>query len=82
MLRDQGWVCSRSAMSHGPVDIFAAKGGKVLLIQVKSGKGRITQQEVADLKLWAREFRGEAEIWFFRRKGGVEKKRIPEARRR
>jgi len=31
-LKIKGWRCSRSAMSHGPVDIFAGKDGKTLLI--------------------------------------------------
>ena len=32
ILRKDGWLCSRSAMSHGPVDIFAGKDGKTFLI--------------------------------------------------
>ena len=35
MLKSQGWVVARSAGSHGPVDVFAAKEGIILLVQVK-----------------------------------------------
>ena len=31
-LRKEGWMASRSAASHGAVDVFAAKDGKVLLV--------------------------------------------------
>jgi Holliday junction resolvase len=70
ILRGEGWLCSRSAMSHGPVDIFAARDGEVLLVQVKSGGGRARPQELEELKRWAKAFRARAEVWHFK-KGGT-----------
>ena len=61
-------------MSHGPVDVFAAKKGHVVLIQVKSGSSRIKKEELALLKKWAEAFDARAEVWSFRRRGGLEKK--------
>lgn len=66
-LREEGWLCSRSAASHGPVDIFAGREGKVLMVQVKSGKGRVSKTEREKLKLWGQAFRGRVEIWKFRK---------------
>lgn len=72
-LRSEGWVCSRSAMSHGPVDIFAAKRGRVLLIQVKSGSSRVNRQELEMLRSFAVAFNADAQVWFFPKKGKVKK---------
>ncbi len=69
-LRVEGWRCSRSAMSHGPVDIFAGKDGRILLIQVKSGKARMSKQEREKLIEWAKAFGAEAEIWYYSGKKG------------
>ncbi len=66
-LRAEGWFCSRSAASHGPVDIFAGRDGQILMIQVKSGKGRASKEEKEVLKLWGTAFRGRVEIWRFRK---------------
>jgi Holliday junction resolvase len=66
-LRENGWLCSRSAASHGPVDIFAGKGGKLLMVQVKSGKGRASRVEKEILKSWGKEFKARVEIWRFKR---------------
>ncbi len=66
-LRKEGWFCSRSAASHGPVDIFAGKDGRVLMIQVKSGSGRATNAEKRILKVWGEAFRARVEIWRFRK---------------
>ncbi len=73
MLRDEGWFCSRSAMSHGPVDVFAAKDGMTLLIQVKSGSARIKKIELEIFKVWAEAFDATAEVWNFRKRGKVER---------
>jgi Holliday junction resolvase len=75
-LRKDGWVCSRSAMSHGPVDIFAARSGKVLLIQVKSGSARVTKEELDLLMSYAKEFRADAEVWSFKKRGVIQKTRV------
>jgi Holliday junction resolvase len=71
-LRHDGWFCARSAASHSPVDIFAGKGGRTLMIQVKSGRGRLVETEREALIAWAKAFNGEAQVWHFR------KGRIPE----
>jgi Holliday junction resolvase len=67
-LRSEGWFCSRSAASHGPVDVFAAKEGKVRMIQVKSGRGRLKPGDREILKRWAQAFAGTAEVWYFGRR--------------
>ena len=72
-LRNDGWVCSRSAMSHGPVDVFAAKSGRILLIQVKSGSSRMKGAELELLMQWAEHFNASAEIWYYRKRGGLQK---------
>ena len=75
-LRANGWVCSRSAMSHGPVDVFAAKAGKVLLIQVKSGSSRVGKEELGLLKSYAVAFNADAEVWSFRKRGKILKLKV------
>lgn len=67
LLRKEGWLCCRSAASHGPVDILAGKDGQILLIQVKSGR-RIGRRERGELRRWAKAYNGRAEVWYF--KGG------------
>ena len=66
-LRTEGWFCSRSAASHGPVDIFAGRNGHTLMVQVKSGTGRASKEERELLKLWGKAFRGRVEIWKFKK---------------
>jgi len=72
-LRTEGWFCSRSAASHGPVDIFAGRNGQVLMVQVKSGKGRATAGEKEILKEWGAAFRATVEIWKYRKGKPLEK---------
>ena len=72
-LRGEGWICSRSAMSHGPVDVFAAKNGIVRLIQVKSGSSRMKKSELDILKSWAEAFNANAEIWYYKKRGRLQK---------
>jgi Holliday junction resolvase len=69
-LRSTGWLVSRSAMSHGPVDVFAGKNGRRLLIQVKSGTGRLSKQARVDLLKWAKQFNAEAQVWRFEKSNG------------
>lgn len=76
ILRKEGWHCSRSAASHGPVDIFAGKNGQPLLIQVKSGSSKLSEEDRRVLKEWAGAFDGKAEVWYFRKKRGIEKEEI------
>jgi len=74
ILRSEGWVCSRSAMSHGPIDVFAAKDGEILVIQVKSGKGRIGRAERIVFVQWAQAFGAMGELWQFKGRKGLERR--------
>lgn len=77
-LRSEGWLCSRSAASHSAVDVFACKDGGMLIIQVKSGSARMTGKDREELKAWADASGARAEVWFFRRRGGVKKEVVSE----
>ena len=39
-LEAQGYVCARSAGSHGPWDVVAVRDDEVLLAQVKAGSAK------------------------------------------
>ncbi len=80
LLKHDGWLVSRSAASHGAVDVFAAKGGRLLLIQVKSGRARVKKEELENLVSWGRNSNGDAEVWHFRDGGEVERRRVYKAR--
>ena len=80
ILRGEGWVVGRSAASHSPVDLFAAKDGKVLLVQVKSGKARIKSEELRELVKWAEAFNADAEVWHFKERGNLQKRRVSKTR--
>ena len=82
MLKKDGWLVSRSAASHGAVDVFAAKDGNLLLIQVKSGRARVKQTELEELVRWGSQSGGDAEVWHFKTGGGLEKRRVYVANRR
>ncbi len=75
-LRKDGFHALRSAGSHGAVDVIAAKAGKILLIQVKSGKARIKKDELKELVRWAEAFDGEGQVWHFRGRGNTQKRRV------
>jgi Holliday junction resolvase len=62
-------------MSHGPVDVFAAKEGEILLIQVKSGSARIKKVELDIFRRWAEHFNASAEVWYYKRRRKL--KRVP-----
>jgi Holliday junction resolvase len=81
MLRKDGWMVSRSAASHGAVDVFAAKEGRILLVQVKSGRARMTKAELEELVLWGKNSNGDAEVWHFKGGGKVVKRRVYVAKR-
>ncbi len=81
ILRKDGWLVSRSAASHGAVDVFAAKGGRILLVQVKSGKARVKKEELEELVQWGKNSNGDAEVWHFKDGGKVERRRVYAARR-
>lgn len=63
-------------MSHGPVDVFAAKAGRVLLIQVKSGSSRMKATDVEILKSWAMHFNATAEVWYYKKRGKLQRHRL------
>ncbi len=81
MLKKDGWSCART--KSGPVDIIAAKQGRVLLIQVKSGSAKITSEELSTFIKWAEDFNADAEVWKFgskrtsKRKVNLGRDRIP-----
>src|SRR5208283_4160131 len=75
-LREEGWFCSRSAASHGPVDIFAGRNGQVLMVQVKSGKASASTHEKEVLKLWGQAFHGRVEVWKYKKKRPLERETI------
>ncbi len=82
ILKRDGWMVSRSAASHGAVDVFAAKDGKILLVQVKSGRARVKKEELLELVRWGKNSNGDAEVWHFKDGGKVERRRVYAAKRR
>jgi len=52
------------------------------LIQVKSGKSRVSELDRRILKDWAEAYRGRAEIWHFQRRKGLRKTLVHDASRR
>jgi Holliday junction resolvase len=80
-LKKAGWMVARSAASHGAVDVFAAREGKILLVQVKSGRARATREELEELARWGKSSNGDAEVWYYKGRGKVVKRRIYAARR-
>lgn len=80
-LKKDGWMVTRSAASHGAVDVFAAKDGKVLLVQVKSGRARATKEELDELVEWGKNANGDAEVWHYKGRGEVVRRRVYAARR-
>ena len=79
-LRKDGWLVARSAASHGAVDVFAAKDGKVLLVQVKSGKARATKVEMEELHSWGKNANGDAEVWYYTGRGEAVRRRVHAAK--
>lgn len=80
-LKEDGWMVSRSAASHGAVDVFAAKEGRVLLVQVKSGRARATKEELEELVKWGKSSNGDAEVWYYKGRGKVVRRRVFAAKR-
>jgi Holliday junction resolvase len=79
-LKRDGWKVARSAASHGAVDVFAAKDGRILLVQVKSGRARVTKEELEELTEWGRSSNGDAEVWHYKA-GTLVKRRVYAAKR-
>ena len=80
-LRKDGWLVARSAASHGAVDVFAAKDGRLLLVQVKSGKARATKEELEELLSWGKNANGDAEVWYYKGRKKVVRRRVFAAKR-
>lgn len=80
-LKKDGWMVSRSAASHGAVDVFAAKEGKILLVQVKSGKARASKEELEELVRWGMSSNADAEVWHYKGRGKVVRRRVHAAKR-
>lgn len=80
-LRKDGWMVSRSAASHGAVDVFAAKDGRVLLVQVKSGRARASKEELEELVKWGKSSNGDAEVWYYKGGGELVRRRVFAAKR-
>lgn len=58
------------------MDIFAAREGLILLVQVKKGKARVKVDEAKQLVKWAEAFNADAEIWHFKGRGNLMKRRV------
>jgi len=80
-LKKDGWMVARSAASHGAVDVFAAKDGRILLVQVKRGRARATKEELEELAGWGKSANGDAEVWYFKGRGKLVKRRVYAAKR-
>ena len=76
LLKKEGWLVARSAASHGAVDVFAARDGRMLLIQVKSGRARVKKEELEALVEWGKQSSADAEVWHFKGRGKMEKRRV------
>src|SRR5712692_3872533 len=81
LLRREGWMVLRSAGSHSPVDLLAGKDAERLIVQVKSGGGRINDQELKELIRWAKTSNSDAEVWRFRGRGGPDRQSVYRAER-
>ena len=71
----------RTAASHPAVDVFAAKNGKILLVQVKSSNARATKEELEELAMWGRHSNGDAEVWYYKGHGKLVRRRVYAAKR-
>ncbi len=76
ILRKEEWIVARSAGSHSPADLLAAKNGRILLVQVKNRSARVRKEELTELVKWAGHFGADAEVWFFKGRKDMERKRV------
>jgi Holliday junction resolvase len=53
-LENKGWLVRQSKGSRGPYDLYAMRGGRKLLVQVKSGTASASRSEVRKLRSAAR----------------------------
>jgi len=59
-LRSKGYVVRQSRASRGPYDLYALKGGRKSLIQVKSGSSSFSRADRTRLRAAARSKRAKA----------------------
>jgi Holliday junction resolvase len=53
-LEERGWLVRQSKGSRGSYDLYALKGGRKLLVQVKSGRSSFSRRERIKLVRTAR----------------------------
>jgi Holliday junction resolvase len=53
-LESKGWLVRQSKGSRGPYDLYAMRGGRKLLVQVKSGTASASRREIRKLRAAAR----------------------------
>lgn len=69
-LEKRGYVVARAAGSHTPADLYAARDGKVLLVQVKRGVSKSGRQDYlapqpsTELITWAKHFKAKPMLAF------------------
>ena len=51
------------------------------MVQVKSGRARATKEELEELVRWGKSSNGDAEVWFYKGRGKVVKRRVYAAKR-
>jgi len=51
------------------------------LVQVKSGRARATKEELEELVRWGKSSNGDAEVWHYKGRGRVVKRRVYAAKR-
>ena len=49
-LESKGWLVRQSRGSRGPYDLYAMKGGRKLLVQVKSGSSSFSRSQKSRLR--------------------------------
>ncbi|MDD4082021.1 MAG: hypothetical protein PHD05_01405 [Sphaerochaetaceae bacterium] len=49
-LQRKGWFVRQSSGSRGPYDLYAFKGGRKMMVQVKSGTARLTSEGRSSLR--------------------------------
>jgi len=74
-----GWYSGR--LRRGPIDVVAGKDGRTVLVQVKSDRSRVKKTELQAIIDWGRAFNADAEVWHFKGRGEVERRRVFAARR-
>lgn len=72
-LREEGWVATRTAGSHGPADVWAARKGTIRFLQLKAGVRRWpSRDERFALSVMAERAGAEAFVVFWPDRGSPE----------